>query len=128
MVSQYLYNNSLSVCHFVSLSVCPPPLQRAKRAHVCDVGPDCEYSIKTHTYIFTKFKFYFHTRFKFTYYSYFARKSNTESEGVSSIYKGAFSNSETLENNLCHSSSDICPFLNFSEEIPVSEAIILVIN
>ena len=57
-----------------------------------------------------------------------ARKSNTESDGVSSIYKGAFSSSDTFEKSLCHSSSLIWPFRNFSEEIPVSEAIILVIS
>ena len=59
---------------------------------------------------------------------HFARKSNTEREGVSSMYRGAFSRAETLENSRCHSSSLICPFLNFSDEIPVSEAIIRVMS
>ena len=59
---------------------------------------------------------------------HFALKSKIEREGVSSMKRGAFSNPETLLNSLCHSSSFRVPFLNFSEEIRVSEAIILVMS
>ena len=58
----------------------------------------------------------------------FARKSKMESDGVSSINKGAFSRSFTFTLSCSHSWVSNFPVLNFSEESPVSEEIRRVIN
>ena len=57
-----------------------------------------------------------------------ARRSNIEIEGVSSIYKGAFSRSFTLVFSTNHSCSSSFPVRNFSDESPVSEEIRRVIS
>ena len=55
-------------------------------------------------------------------------KSKIDSEGVSSMYKGAFSKSLTLTFNCSHSCGSKSPFRSFSEVSPVSLEIKRVIN
>ena len=57
-----------------------------------------------------------------------ARSSKIDNDGVSSMYKGAFSRFETLTFNCSHSNFSSFPVLNFSEFKPVSDEINLVIN
>src|SRR5215831_4132744 len=57
-----------------------------------------------------------------------ARRSKIESEGVSSIYNGAFSRSFTLVDNCSHSCFSSFPVRSFSEDNPVSDEIKRVIN
>ena len=57
-----------------------------------------------------------------------ARKSKMDNEGVSSIYKGAFSKFFTLIESCSHSCFSNFPVRNFSEDNPVSEEIKRVIN
>ena len=57
-----------------------------------------------------------------------ARKSKMESEGVSSINKGAFSKFLTLMLSCSHSCFSNFPVLSFSEDKPVSDEIKRVIN
>ena len=58
----------------------------------------------------------------------FARKSKMESDGVSSMNKGAFSKLFTLTLSCSHSCFSSLPVRNFSEDKPVSEDIKRVIN
>ena len=58
----------------------------------------------------------------------FALRSNIESDGVSSTYKGAFSKELTFTFNCSHSWLANLPVLSFSDDKPVSEDINLVIS
>src|SRR5690625_464219 len=58
----------------------------------------------------------------------FARKSNMDNDGVSSIYKGAASKSFTLTLSCSHSCFSKLPVRSVSELKPVSEEIRRVIN
>ena len=57
-----------------------------------------------------------------------ALKSKIDKDGVSSIYRGAFSRFFTLTLSCSHSCFSNLPVLNLSEFNPVSDDIILVIN
>ena len=58
----------------------------------------------------------------------FALKSKIESDGVSSIYNGAFSKADTFTFNCSHSNFSKLPVLSFSDDNQVSDDISLVIN